>query len=337
MKILVTGSAGFIGFHTSQKLLDLGHEVVGLDNLNPYYDVSLKEARLNILKQYPNFIEARMNLADRDGVDKLFNEHKINRVVNLAAQAGVRHSLKQPYDYIESNVMGFMNILENCRHHNIEHLVYASTSSTYGANTAMPFNTHQPVEHPMSLYAATKKSNELMAHSYSHLFNIPCTGLRFFTVYGPWGRPDMAIFLFADAIMKGEPIKVFNYGKMKRDFTYVEDIAEGIVRLLLNNVPTINKNWDGDHPDPSSSGVAPYKVYNIGNNRPVELMTYISLLEKEFGVEAKKEMMPMQAGDVPATWADVNDLIADAGYNPSTPVEVGIKKFAEWYKDFYKK
>jgi UDP-glucuronate 4-epimerase len=330
---LVTGAAGFIGFHLSKRLLDEGCNVIGLDNLNNYYDVHLKKARLAILEQEQNFKFVFANLEDKQAIDKLFAENKIHIVVNLAAQAGVRYSLKNPYAYIESNIMGFMNILEACRHNEIEHLVYASSSSVYGSNEKMPFSTSDSVDHPVSLYAATKKSNELMAHTYSHLYNLPTTGLRFFTVYGPWGRPDMALFLFTKAILNDEPIKVFNHGKMERDFTYIDDIIEGVVRVI-SNPPKPNEDYDRLNPDPGSS-YAPYKVYNIGNNKPVQLMEFIQTLEKHLGKEAKKEFLPLQAGDVPKTYADVDDLIRDVGFKPDTSIDEGIGKFVEWYRDHY--
>ncbi|MCW8951171.1 MAG: NAD-dependent epimerase, partial [Rhodospirillales bacterium] len=331
---LVTGTAGFIGNHVALQLLERGDEVVGLDNLNPYYDVRLKEARLARIKGHPAFTEARINLEDQAAVSELFVRHKPDRVINLAAQAGVRYSLENPRSYVDTNVVGFLNILEGCRHAEVEHLIYASSSSVYGTNTHMPFSVHDDVGHPISMYAATKRSNELMAHTYSHLFGIPTTGLRFFTVYGPWGRPDMALFLFTKAIIEGRPIDVFNEGRMQRDFTYVDDIADGVVRLL-DRAPSPDSKWSGDAPDPATSGSAPFRIYNIGNNKPVELMRYIEVLEQELGVEAVKNMLPMQPGDVPATWADVDDLIADAGYRPDTPVEEGVARFVSWYRDFY--
>ncbi|OPH09831.1 NAD-dependent epimerase [Cylindrospermopsis raciborskii] len=333
MKILVTGAAGFIGFHLTNYLLGQGETVVGIDNLNNYYDVSLKQARLEQLQPNKLFTFAHVELADQQGIDKLFTEHEFDAVVNLAAQAGVRYSLKNPHAYINSNIVGFTNILESCRHHQIKHLVFASSSSVYGANTKVPFSTHDNVDHPISLYAATKKANELMAHTYSHLYGLPTTGLRFFTVYGPWGRPDMALFLFTKAILSGEPIEVFNYGKMKRDFTYIDDIVEGIVRVI-NNIPQGNTNWCGDDPDPGSSK-APYKIYNIGNNNPVELSRFIEVIEKCLGIKAKKNMLPLQPGDVTMTYADVDDLIQDVGFKPATPIEVGVKRFVEWYRDYY--
>ncbi len=334
MKILVTGAAGFIGFHVSKSLLERGDEVVGLDNLNDYYDVALKKARLNILTHYENFQFARCDLADRPVMEELFKKERFQRVINLAAQAGVRYSLKNPHSYVDSNIVGFLNILEGCRHNGVEHLVYASSSSVYGANTKMPFSVHHNVDHPISLYAASKKANELMAHTYSHLYELPTTGLRFFTVYGPWGRPDMALFLFTKAILAGEPIKVFNFGNMERDFTYIDDIVLGVVRVM-DRIPTGNPNWSGDDPDPGSS-YAPYRLYNIGNNQPVQLMKYIEVLEQTLGKEAKKEFLPMQPGDVPKTYADVDDLIQDVGFKPSTPIEEGIRHFVKWYREYYK-
>jgi UDP-glucuronate 4-epimerase len=332
-KVLVTGAAGFIGFHLSKRLLDLGHEVVGLDILNDYYDVNLKLARLAQLAGRSGFRHVKLDLADREGMAKLFAEERFDRVMNLAAQAGVRYSLINPSAYVDSNLQGFVNILEGCRHNGIEHLVFASSSSVYGANTHMPFSVHHNVDHPVSLYAASKKANELMAHTYAHLFGIPCTGLRFFTVYGPWGRPDMALFLFTKAILEGRPIDVFNYGKMRRDFTYVEDIVEGVVRVL-DRPAAPNPDWSGDAPDPGTS-YAPYRVYNIGNHQPVELMAYIEALEKVLGKTAEKNLLPMQPGDVPATYADVDDLIADVGFKPETGIEEGIARFVAWYRDYY--
>jgi UDP-glucuronate 4-epimerase len=330
---LVTGAAGFIGFHLSKRLLNEGCTVIGLDNLNDYYDVNLKKSRLEILEKESNFKFVYADLKDKEAVDKVFQENKIDIVVNLAAQAGVRYSLKNPYAYIDSNIVGFMNILEASRHNKVEHLVYASSSSVYGANKKMPFSTSDNVDHPISLYAATKKSNELMAHVYSHLYGIPTTGLRFFTVYGPWGRPDMALFLFTKAILKGEPIKVFNYGKMERDFTYIDDIIEGVVRVIANP-PKSNENYDWTIQDPSTSH-APYKVYNIGNNKPVQLMEFIETLEKHLGKKAIREYLPIQAGDVPKTYADVDNLIRDVGFKPDTSIDEGIRKFVEWYKEYY--
>lgn len=308
--------------------------VVGLDSVTPYYDVTLKEARLERIKHNPNFIEARVDLADKAAVEKVFEEHKPARVVNLAAQAGVRYSLESPHSYIESNIDGFLNILEGCRNFGTEHLVFASTSSVYGANTAMPFSEHQPADHPVSLYAATKKSNELMAHSYSYLFGIPCSGLRFFTVYGPWARPDMALFLFTKAILEDRPIDVFNNGEMQRDFTYIDDIVEGIIRVL-DRPPAISADWSGDRPDPASSGVAPYRIFNIGRGETVQLMKYIELIELKLGKTAKKNFLPMQPGDVLASLADTNDLELETGYRPGTPVEVGVSAFVDWYLDYY--
>jgi UDP-glucuronate 4-epimerase len=334
-KVLVTGAAGFIGFHLSQKLCQQGLMVLGIDNLNDYYDPHLKKARLEILKGLPNFSFHKIDLLEKERIDQLFSEEKFHYVVNLAAQAGVRYSLVNPYAYIEANVTGFLNILEACRHHPVEHLVYASSSSVYGANTKMPFSVHHNVDHPVSLYAATKKSNELMAHTYSNLYNIPTTGLRFFTVYGPYGRPDMALFLFTKAILEDRPIDVYNNGEMKRDFTYVDDIVEGIIKLLPH-VAAPNPEWDGQQPD-SASSFAPYALYNIGNNNPVKLMDFISTLEQALGKQAQKNLMPIQDGDVPATFADVDDLIKDVGFKPSTPLSEGIQNFVDWYRKYYKK
>lgn len=352
-KILLTGTAGFIGSHLAQKLLDRGDEVIGLDVINDYYDIRVKYGRLEragILKtdiqygqmvtskKYPNYRFIQLKLEDKEGLQKLFDTEKnqskkIESVCNLAAQAGVRYSLTNPQAYIDSNIVGFMNILEMCRHHQVEHLSYASSSSVYGLNETMPFSTSHNVDHPISLYAASKKSNELMAHTYSHLFGLPTTGLRFFTVYGPWGRPDMALFLFTKAMLEGKPIEVFNNGEMKRDFTYVDDIVEGLVRVI-DHIPKGNPNWSGLTPDPSG-GRGPYKIYNIGNSQPVQLMDFIKAIEKELGMEAKKIFKPLQAGDVPATWADVSDLQKDLGYKPNTPIELGVKKFVSWYLDFF--
>ena len=332
--ILVTGAAGFIGSHVCHYLLDRNETVIGLDNLNDYYDVSLKDARLARLKDRAGFSFVQMNLEDRDGLTNLFSEHRFIRVVHLAAQAGVRYSIENPHAYIDSNIVGTMNILEGCRHHGCKHLVYASSSSVYGANTQMPFSVHHNVDHPVSLYAATKKANELMAHTYSHLYNLPTTGLRFFTVYGPWGRPDMAMFLFAKAILADKPINVFNHGQMKRDFTYIDDIVEGIVRTL-DNPPQGDPQWSSDAPDPGTSK-APYRIYNIGNNQPVQLMHLIETLEKALGKKAEKKMLPIQPGDVPATWADVDDLQHDVGFKPSTSIEDGVGRFVEWYREYYK-
>jgi UDP-glucuronate 4-epimerase len=334
MKILVTGTAGFIGSTLAHRLLDRGDEVIGIDNVNDYYDVNLKEARLAPLKEKPGFTEARVSLEDQAAINKVFATHKPQRVVNLAAQAGVRYSLENPQAYIDANLVGFCNILEGCRHHDVEHLAYASSSSVYGANTSMPFSAHDNVDHPVSLYAATKKANELMAHTYSHLFNLPTTGLRLFTVYGPWGRPDMALFLFTKNILAGKPIDVFNYGNHRRDFTYIDDIVEGVIRVL-DQPAKPNLDWSGDQPDPCSSK-APYRIYNIGNNQPVELMRYIEVLEDCLGKKAKKNLLPLQEGDVPDTYANVEDLVRDTGYKPSTTIETGIANFVEWYKDYYR-
>ncbi len=334
MKVLITGSAGFIGSQLALRLLDRGDEVIGIDNLNDYYDVSLKEARLARISSHDNFTEARISIEDRPAVEAVFAEHQPDRVVNLAAQAGVRYSLENPHSYVDSNIVGFMNILEGCRHNGVEHLVYASSSSVYGANTNMPFSIHNNVDHPLSMYAATKKANELMAHTYSHLYDLPTTGLRFFTVYGPWGRPDMALFLFTRKILAGEPIDVFNYGKHRRDFTYIDDIVEGVIRTLDRIAPP-NPDWNGDTPDPGTS-LAPYRLYNIGNNQPVELMHYIKVLEDCLGKKAEMNMLPLQPGDVPDTYADVQDLVADVDYKPETTVEDGITRFVKWYRDYYK-
>ncbi len=327
--ILVTGAAGFIGFHLCRRLLDEGYTVMGLDNLNSYYDVRLKKARLDLLRPYDRFHFVRLDLSDKTGMESLFADYTFDRVVHLAAQAGVRYSLENPHAYVESNVVGFINMLEGCRSGRVPHLVFASSSSVYGANTLMPFSVHHNVDHPVSLYAATKKANELMAHTYAALYQIPCTGIRFFTVYGPWGRPDMAYFLFTDAILRGETIDVYNRGTMKRDFTYIDDVIEGIVRVM-DRIPQPNRDWNSDNPDPGTS-FAPYKVYNLGNNNPVELMRFIKVLEETIGVEAKKNLLPLQAGDVPATFADVDDLIRDVGFKPSTPLEEGIHNFITWY------
>src|SRR5712671_2487454 len=333
MKILLTGAAGFIGFHTANILLARGDEVIGLDNLNDYYDVSLKEARLDRLKKHTNFRFVKMDLADRVGMPALFKREKFSRVINLAAQAGVRYSIQNPLAYIDSNVVGFANILEGCRHTDVEHLVYASTSSVYGANTKMPFSVQQNVDHPLSFYAATKKANELMAHTYAHLYKLPTTGLRFFTVYGPWGRPDMALFLFTKNILAGKPIDVFNFGHHKRDFTFVTDIAQGVVRTM-DRVAAPNPNWNSDAPEPSTSN-APFRLYNIGNNQPVELLRYIEVLENCLGKKAQKNMLPLQVGDVPDTYADIQALVNDVGFKPATPVEEGVQKFVEWYVGYY--
>lgn len=332
-KVMVTGCAGFIGFHITNRLLNDDYLVVGIDNLNDYYDVNLKKARLEKLKKFTEFAFIHASLEDQKEIEKTFSIYKPAIVINLAAQAGVRYSLTNPYAYIDSNIVGFMNVLEAFRHYGGEHLIFASSSSVYGANTKMPFSVHDNVDHPLSLYAATKKSNELMAHTYSYLYGIPVTGLRFFTVYGPWGRPDMALFLFTKAILAGEPIKVFNYGKMKRDFTYIDDVVEGVVRLI-NKKPESNLAWSGDNPDPGTS-LAPYKIYNLGNNKPVELMQFIAVLEEKLGQEAKKEFLPLQAGDIPETYADVDDLMRAVGFRPSTPIEVGIERFVAWYREYY--
>jgi UDP-glucuronate 4-epimerase len=332
-KILVTGAAGFIGFHLCERLLRRGDKVVGLDNLNDYYDVRLKHDRLKQLEGHPGFRFVEASLEDRSTMEKLFCDERFDKVVNLAAQAGVRYSLKNPHAYIDSNIIGFMNILEGCRHNNVQHLVYASSSSVYGANTRMPFSVHHNVDHPVSLYAATKKSNELMAHTYSSLYGIPTTGLRFFTVYGPWGRPDMALFLFTKAILEGKAIDVFNHGKMQRDFTYIDDIVEGVIRVA-DTIPAPSPSWRGDQPDPGTS-YAPYRLYNIGNNNPVELMRFIEVLEECLGKKAGKNLLPIQAGDVPSTYADVDDLMRDVGFKPATSIEEGIGRFVEWYREYY--
>ena len=333
-KILVTGAAGFIGYHLSEKLLAQGDTVVGLDNLNDYYEVSLKEARLARLEGKPGFRFVKMSLEDRDGMARLFAGERFDSVVNLAAQAGVRYSIENPYAYIDSNISGFINVLEGCRHNKVKHLVYASSSSVYGANTSMPFSVHHNVDHPVSLYAATKKANELMAHTYSSLYGLPTTGLRFFTVYGPWGRPDMALFLFTKAIVEGRPIDVFNNGKMQRDFTYIDDIVEG-VRRVVERVPTGEPAWSGAEPDPGTS-YAPYKIYNIGNNNPVELIDFIGAIEKGLGREAAKNFLPLQPGDVPATFADVDDLMRDVGFKPATAIHEGVERFLSWYREYYR-
>ncbi|MEE9547470.1 MAG: NAD-dependent epimerase [Hyphomicrobium sp.] len=333
MRFLVTGAAGFIGYHTAKALLDRGDEVIGLDNLNSYYDVKLKEARLRRLEGRNGFKFHKLDLADRSGVESLFAEERPARVIHLAAQAGVRYSLENPHAYIDSNIVGTLHILEGCRHTGVEHLVLASSSSVYGANTAMPFNVHQNVDHPLSLYGASKKANELMAHTYAHLYRLPVTALRFFTVYGPWGRPDMALFLFTRKILSGEPIDVFNNGNHARDFTYIDDIVEGVLRSA-DKVAEPNGSWSGDQPDPATSA-APYRVYNIGNNNPVELMQFIACIEKAVGREAKKNFLPIQPGDVPKTYANVDALAHDVGFKPSTPIEVGIHRFVEWYRSYY--
>ena len=354
MKILVTGTAGFIGSHLALKLLQRGDEIVGIDNINDYYDKRVKYGRLqragiiekledgeNIpyntpitSNRYTNYKFIKLNLEDRENINKLFEVEKFDRVINLAAQAGVRYSLINPHAYVDSNIVGFVNLLEACRHNDIEHLTYASSSSVYGLNEVQPFSTHDNVDHPISLYAASKKSNELMAHTYSHLYKLPTTGLRFFTVYGPWGRPDMALYLFTKAILEDNPIDVFNHGKMQRDFTYIDDIVEGVIRVN-DNPPKGNPTWSGKQPDPSSSK-APYKIYNIGNNNPVKLMDFIEAIEKKLGKKAKKNMLPLQPGDVPSTYADVQDLVEDLGYKPSTSIQEGIDNFIDWYLDFFK-
>jgi len=334
-RVLITGAAGFIGFHLCSRLLKDGFAVTGIDNMNPYYDVSLKEARLAQLLSYRNFAFVKTDIAGKEDLEKTFENKKFDVVVNLAAQAGVRYSLKNPHVYINSNIVGFTNVLECCRHNGVKHLVFASSSSVYGANTKLPFSVHDNVDHPVSLYAATKKANELMAHSYSHLFGLPCTGLRFFTVYGPWGRPDMALFLFTDAILEGRPIKVFNHGKMTRDFTYIDDIIEGIVKIM-KKVPEPDPGWNGKNPDPGTS-YAKYRLYNIGNNSPVELIKFIEVIEDALGRKAKKEYLDLQPGDVVSTYADVGDLMRDAGFKPQTPLETGIKRFLSWYLEYYGK
>ncbi|RLC18578.1 MAG: capsular biosynthesis protein CpsI [Deltaproteobacteria bacterium] len=334
MKVLVTGVAGFIGYNLTVRLLKEGINVCGIDNLNDYYDVNLKKSRLSIIEKEPEFEFQRLDLADREKIKKLFEIQQFDVVVNLAAQAGVRYSLENPESYVDSNLVGFGNILEGCRHSGVKHLVYASSSSVYGLNTTMPFSVRHNVDHPISLYAASKKANELMAHTYSYLYKLPTTGLRFFTVYGPWGRPDMALFLFTKAILDNKPIKVFNNGDMQRDFTYIDDIVEGVVRVM-KNIPKADPDWQSDNPNPSSSCV-PYKLYNIGNNQPVALMAFVDAIEKAIGKKAIKEYLPLQAGDVPATYADVNDLIKDTGFKPSTSIDEGINNFVKWYKDYYK-
>jgi UDP-glucuronate 4-epimerase len=332
--VLVTGAAGFIGFHVTQRLLAEGRHVIGIDSLNSYYDPKLKEARLAMLSSQPGFSFRKLDLADRAAMKALFTEYRFPAVVHLAAQAGVRYSLENPHAYVDANLEGFINVLEGCRRHGCEHLLFASSSSVYGANTKLPFSVQDNVDHPISLYAATKKANELMAHSYSHLYRLPATGLRFFTVYGPWGRPDMAMFIFAKAILAGQPVRLFNHGKMRRDFTYVDDVAQAVVRLI-GRPPHGNPDWDGNRPDPATSR-APWTVYNIGNNHPEDLMHVISRLEKEFGRPAIKEMLPMQPGDVEATYADVAALERDIGFRPATPIEDGIARFAKWYRDYHR-
>ena len=332
-KILITGAAGFIGFHVSKRFLESGNSIVGVDNLNDYYDVNLKKARLTLLEKKASFRFVKANIADRERMSALFKEEAPEIVVHLAAQAGVRYSLVNPHVYADSNLTGFINILEGCRHQKITHLVFASSSSVYGANTQMPFSVHHNVDHPVSLYAATKKANELMAHTYAHLYNLPCTGLRFFTVYGPWGRPDMALFLFTKAILEERPIDVFNEGRMSRDFTYVDDIVEGVFRVA-DKIPNPNVHWNGDDPDPGTS-FAPYKIYNIGNNNPAELFEFIRMLEAQLGRKAKMNLLPMQPGDVPKTFADVDDLMKDVGFKPATSLEDGIRHFVKWYREYY--
>jgi UDP-glucuronate 4-epimerase len=334
LKILVTGAAGFIGSSLAIRLLERGDEVVGIDNLNDYYDVNLKLARLERLRDYSQFKFIKLEISDRAAMEALFIREKFQRVMHLAAQAGVRYSITNPHAYIDSNIIGFMNILEGCRHNEVEHLAYASSSSVYGANTNMPFSIHDNVDHPVSLYAASKKANELMAHTYSHLYKLPTTGLRFFTVYGPWGRPDMSLFMFTRNILEGKPIDVFNYGNHRRDFTYVDDIVEGVIRVI-DKPAQANADWASENPDPGTS-LAPYRIYNIGNNNPVKLLTFIETLEKCLGIEAKKNLLPLQPGDVPDTYADVSDLVSDLGYKPGTLLETGIGNFVEWYKNFYR-
>jgi UDP-glucuronate 4-epimerase len=331
--VLVTGAAGFIGFHVTQRLLSAGRAVVGLDSVNDYYDPKLKEARLDLLKRDPNFSFVKLDLANRAATSLLFAQHRFPVVIHLAAQAGVRYSLQHPHAYVDANLEGFINVLEGCRHNDCKHLLFASSSSVYGANTKLPFSVQDNVDHPVSLYAASKKANELMAHAYSHLYRIPATGLRFFTVYGPWGRPDMAMFLFAKAIVEGKPIKLFNHGNMRRDFTFVEDVSEAVARLI-DHPPQGNPEWSGETPDPATS-TAPWKIYNIGNNNPEDLMHVVSLLEQEFGRKAAKEMLPMQPGDVPATYADIDDLAREIGFRPTTTIENGIARFAKWYRDYH--
>jgi UDP-glucuronate 4-epimerase len=335
MRILVTGAAGFIGFHTSLALLSRGDEILGFDNLNDYYDPALKRARLDRLMPHANFTFARGDLQDKAAVERVFASYRPERVIHLAAQAGVRYSLTNPHSYIDGNIVGFLHIIEGCRYHSVEHLVYASSSSVYGANTTMPFSVHQNVDHPLSLYAATKKANELMAHTYAHLYRLPVTGLRFFTVYGPWGRPDMSMFMFTEKILNGEPIDVFNNGHHQRDFTFIDDIVSGIVRCC-DHVAAPNPNWTGEHPDPGTSA-APYRLYNIGNHSPVQLLDYIACIEKAVGRTAKKKFLPMQPGDVPATYADIGDLKADLDFEPATPIEEGVRRFVSWYREFYGK
>ena len=333
MRILVTGTAGFIGNQLASKLLEQGYEVIGVDNLNDYYDVNLKLARLQRIKDFHTYIGIKADIADREAVEQIFRRYQPQRVVNLAAQAGVRYSIKNPHVYMQSNIIGFMNILEACRYNQVEHLVYASSSSVYGANQNMPFSVHDNVDHPLSLYAASKKANELMAHTYSHLYQLPTTGLRFFTVYGPWGRPDMSPIIFARSILADEPIKVFNYGHHRRDFTYIDDVVEGVLKIL-DNPARANLDWTGKNPDAGTSK-APWRIYNIGNQKPVELLEFIEILEQKLGREAKKELLPLQPGDVPDTYADVQALITDVGYRPNTSIETGIERFVDWYRFFY--
>jgi UDP-glucuronate 4-epimerase len=332
-KYLVTGCAGFIGYHLAKRLLDGGRELVGLDNLNEYYDPNLKRARLAQLESHPTFRFVKMDLADREGVAQLFQTEKFEVVLHMAAQAGVRYSLTNPFAYIDANLVGLTTVLEGCRHAHVRHLVFASSSSVYGANTKMPFSVHDNVDHPVSLYAATKKANELMAHAYAHLYGLPCTGLRFFTVYGPWGRPDMALFLFAERILRDEPIDVYNYGRMRRDFTYIDDVIEAVVRVM-DRIPGPASDWTGERPDPGTSS-APYRIYNVGNSQPVELMRLVEVLEACLGKKAKINLLPIQPGDVPATFADADDLARDVGFQPQTPIEEGVKRFVQWYREYY--
>jgi len=334
MKVLITGSAGFIGSNLALRLLERGDEVIGIDNLNDYYDVNLKRARLARTVDYDGYTDIRIDLEDRDGIANVFKQHQPHRVMNLAAQAGVRYSITNPHAYVDTNIVGFCNILEGCRHNEVEHLAYASSSSVYGANTSMPFTPHRSVNHPVSLYAATKKANELMAHTYSHLYDLPTTGLRFFTVYGPWGRPDMALFMFTQKILAGTPIDVFNYGKHRRDFTYIDDIVEGVVRVI-DKIPSANPDWNSDDPDPAT-GKVPYQIYNIGNNQPTELMAYIETLESCLGKKAEMNLLPLQDGDVPDTYADVTDLVDNLHYKPNTSVQAGVAQFVDWYRSYYK-
>ncbi|HIK13125.1 MAG TPA: NAD-dependent epimerase [Oscillatoriaceae cyanobacterium M33_DOE_052] len=331
--ILVTGAAGFIGFHLTQKLLEIGYNVIGIDNLNTYYDINLKQARLALLEKQPMFQFSLLNLSDKTAISEVFHRYQPHKVVHLAGQAGVRYSITNPHAYADSNLVGFLNILEGCRHSQVQHLVFASSSSVYGANTKMPFSVSDNTDHPISLYAATKKANEMMAHTYSHLYHLPTTGLRFFTVYGPWGRPDMAYFIFTKSIIESSPIDLFNYGQMRRDFTYIDDIIEGIIRVL-NNIPSPNTRWSGYHPEPGTS-FAPYRIYNIGNNQPVELMRFIEVLEDCLGMKANKNLLPLQPGDVLETYADISDLHRDTGFKPTTPIELGLTRFVDWYRGYY--